>query len=146
MQFFNMRSKEWVFLDTKGQRRSLKDAIKVARRRPPDRKKCTRRKNEKRKRKKKLLKHCTWILEVFVAANPRLEVVLSSVDGPPSSSSGSIFMGRGGQKLVGGWRVPAPGRSWKKKDALESERAGGCRRKWGAHCIAKCINFLINYA
>lgn len=50
-----------------------------------------------------------------MAANPRLEVVLSSVDGPPSSSSASIFMGRGDQKLVGGWGVPAPGRSWKKK-------------------------------
>lgn len=129
-----MRSKEWFFLDTKGQRRSFKDAIKVARRRPPDRKKCTRRKNEKRKGKNNCSNTAPWILEVFVAANPRLEVVLSSVDGPPELELGFDFYGT--------WRPEAGGRPEspcarpqleKKKDALESERAGGCRRKWGGH-------------
>lgn len=113
MQLFNMRSKEWVFFRYQRSKEVVQRchkgrAAQTAR---------SEKMYEKEKGKNNCSNTAPWILEVFVAANPRLEVVLSSVDGPPSSSSSSasIFMGRGDQKLVGGRRVPAPGRSWKKK-------------------------------
>lgn len=112
---------------------------------------CVRRKNEKKK-ERKLLKHCTLDSRGLLSTNPRLEVAFSSVHSPPEVQLGFDFYGTWRQEAFGKLESPCTrpllgsGGIGKKKDAKESERAGGCGRKWGAHCITKCINFLINYA
>lgn len=59
---------------------------------------------EKRKGKNNCSNTAPWILEVFVATNPRLEVVWSSVDGPPEPELELGF------DFYGTWRPEAGGR------------------------------------
>lgn len=94
-----------------------------------------RRKNGEKK-ERKLLQHCTLDCGGLLSTSRRLEVAFSSVHGPPEVQLGSDFYGTWRQEAGGRLESPCSrplfgGEKQNKTDAQESEKAGGCGRRWG---------------